>query len=430
MNKLFVDRTKSYFGDRADEYLNLLKQDYKQGFFLNTLKANKEDILKLIDFKYETSNFHPNAYFHNEKSIGKTFAYELGLIYPQDAESSYASSLLNIPDPKLIVDLCAAPGGKTIDLLNKYSNAFCIANDVNHKRALELAKNLERLGLDNTIVTSKKPAELLDLLQGNVNLVVLDVPCSGEGMIRKYPEILDDYSIENIKCLANIQKELLDVAYNLINKDGYILYSTCTYAFEEDEFQIQEFLENHSDTSLITLESKVNFAKLDGTVKLSPLNGTEGQFFCLLQRNSDNQSKKLTYLKSIKNQVVDHFISNNLNINEYFLYKNGDSYYMALNPLLDLRNNVIRNGIYLGDITKGRFEPNHNMYRSNSLKGKYRFVYDLSVDEYEMYIKGLEIKKDLEDGYYLITYKNHSLGFGKVSNGIIKNKYPKGLRRL
>ena len=429
MNKLFLERSKEYFGEAADKFIELLNEKPTHGFFLNTLKANKESILNLIDFEYKESKLNPNAFYHFNDSIGKSKAYELGLIYPQDVESSFSSNFVNDDNINLIVDLCAAPGGKSINIINKYPNALCISNDVNYKRASELSKNLERLGLTNTIITSKEPKELVKELKGNVDLVVLDAPCSGEGMIRKYPEILNDYNEANIKSLAKIQRGLLDNAYELVKENGYILYSTCTYAFEEDEHQIESFLNDYNDIELIKLTNDNNFSKLDGTIKLCLLNNTEGQFICLMKRNSLNESKKIKYLKQVNNNVVDKFIKDNLIIEKYFLYSSNDNFFLSFKPLIDLGNGAIRNGIYLGELKKNRFEPAHNLYRSIYLKDNFKNYVDLNDEEYEMFIKGLEIKKELPDNYYLITYKNYSLGFGKVSNNIIKNKYPKGLRR-
>lgn len=430
MNQLFVSRIRSYFKDDADKLLELLKQKPTQGFFLNTNKAKKDTILSLLDFPYEESNLNSNAYYHNENSISKNISFELGLIYPQDVESSFSSTFLDSINPNIIIDLCAAPGGKTINVANIFKDATIISNDISHSRSLELSKNLERLGLTNVSITNKDPKDLVKLLKGNADLVILDAPCSGEGMIRKYPEILDNYSLSNINHLAGIQKELLENAYDLICQDGYILYSTCTYAFEEDESQITSFLNNHSDIELIKLEFNNNYSTLEGTIKLCPLNNTEGQFFALLKKNSNSGSSKIKNLKPIKEKIVDDFILKNFNFNSYFLYKNNDDYYLSFKPLFDLGKNTIRNGIYVGSLINKRFEPAYTLYRSNELKSKFNFVVDLDEREYLDYVKGLEIKKDVLNNYYLITYHNLSLGYAKASGGILKNKYPKGLRRL
>ena len=314
---LFLDRLKSYFPNDYERFIELLKEKPHQGFFLNTNKANKEDILKLIDFDYYKSDLTDDSFYHNNDNIGKSIAYELGLIYPQGIESSLTTKNINKTDIKTIVDLCSAPGGKSINALNRFKDCICISNDTNYKRSLILSSNLERLGLDNVIVTNKDCDVLAKQLYSFADLVILDAPCSGEGMIRKYPEILDTYSLDNINKLANIQSKLLDNAYDILKGNGILVYSTCTYALEEDEYQINNFLNKYSDMHLI-----------NKTIKLSPLNNTEGQFIALMIKDDNNIISKNHYLKPIKDKMVDEFILDNLNIKEYYLYINNDNIFI------------------------------------------------------------------------------------------------------
>lgn len=429
MNKDFELRVKQYFKDNSDKYLEKLNEPCTQGFFLNTNKTNRKEILDIIDFDYKKSDLTDYSFYHNHENIGKTKAYELGLIYPQEIAASLSSTFINGENIKTVVDLCAAPGGKTINVLNKLNkDVLMISNDYNHSRVEILSSNLERLGLDNVIITNKKCEDLANQLENFADLVILDAPCSGEGMIRKYPEILDDYSLENINNLSKLQSELLENAYTILKGNGQLVYSTCTYAFEEDEDQIKQFLSKHSDMHLVNIGGK-HSSTLDGTIKLSPLDNTDGQFICLMIKDGNNLTNNVKYLKSIKEKLVDDFINENLDINNYYLYKHNEHYYMSLIPLIDLKNNVMKYGIYVGDIVNKRFEPSHSLYRSNSLKDKFKHVYDLSNEEYDKYVEGNELKVNLDNHYYLVTYHNHSLGFGKCSNNQLKNKYPKGLRR-
>ncbi len=428
MNSVFVERVKEYFGKDADRFLKLLDEKSTQGFFLNTNKAKQEDILKMIDFDYHKSDVTDYSFYHNSDNIGKSKVYELGLIYPQEIAASMPSTFVDTKDIKTIVDMCSAPGGKSINILNKVDkNVLCICNDCNHSRSSILSSNLERLGLDNVIVTNKKTNDLANCLDNFADLVILDAPCSGEGMIRKYPEILNDYSINNIETLASVQNVLLEEAYKMLKGGGQLLYSTCTYAFEEDENQIINFLNKHGDMHIVEIYPSY-YSTLKGTVKLSPLNNTEGQFICLMSKKNNSIKSSFKYLKSIKEPIVDSFIKNNLNINNYYLYKHNEHYYLSLIPLIDIGNNVLKYGIYIGDIVNKRFEPAHNMYRSNSLRTYFKYIYDLSDEEYIKYTQGYELKVTLDNNYYLITYKGYSLGFGKCSNNQLKNKYPKGLR--
>ena len=429
MNKIFIERIREYFKDDADRFLNLLDEKATQGLFLNTKKANKDEILSLIDFEYKQSEFTDESFYHCNDNIGKTKAYELGLIYPQEIAASLSTKFIDKENIKTVVDMCAAPGGKTINIINRLNDeVLCISNDVNHTRALILSSNIERLGLDNVIVTNKTINNLAQQLENWADLVILDAPCSGEGIIRKYPEIIDEYSLDRINELSILQKELLEYAYLILTEGGQLVYSTCTYSHEEDEDQIIGFLERHPDMHMVMLPD-ITSSELKGTIKLSPLNNTEGQFICLMRKDG-NKRNTIIELPTIKNKLIDSFIKDNIDINDYYLYEYNNHYYLSLKPLPDLKSNVLRYGIYLGDIKNKRFEPSYSLYRANSLKGKFKYTYDLSDDEYDKYVGGLEIKANLNNAYYQITYKNHSLGFGKCSNGVIKNKYPKGLRRM
>ena len=429
-NELFINRVREYFGDDYENYLRKLEESESHAFFLNTHKASKGDILSIIDFKIWPSEFSDESYYYDCDSIGKSKVYELGLIYPQDVAASLSSAYIDTENIHTFVDMCAAPGGKTIDILNRIKrDVLCIANDYSHSRALTLSSNLERLGFSNVIITNKNTKELSEQLENFADLVILDAPCSGEGMIRKYPEILDTYSINNIHSLATLQKELLDNAYTILKPGGQLIYSTCTYAFEEDEDQVSSFLERYPDIELINIDLESS-SKLKGTVKLSPLFNTEGQFFALMRKKGKGEDNSFRMLKPIKEKLVDDFIHENLDLKDFYLYRNNDHYYLSLIPLIDLKKNVLKYGIYLGKIINKRFEPSHNLYRADSLLPYFKYSYDLSDDEYQIFVSGNEIKKDMDKHYYLLTYKGYPLGFAKSSNGSLKNKYPKGLRRM
>lgn len=430
MNSLFLDRAKQYFDQDVDTFLDSLQKPCSQGFFVNTLKDKKQNILNSLDFEYQSSNLTDDSFYHQHDNIGKSKAYELGLIYPQEIAASLTTKYIDTSKVYKIVDLCAAPGGKTINIANRLkNNSLIIANDNSHLRSSILSSNLERMGIDNVVVTNKEVNELSNQLKSWADLVILDAPCSGEGMIRKYPEILENYNIENIFELSKLQSELLEEAYNILDNDGYLIYSTCTYAFEEDENQIENFLNKHDDIELIELE-KPYYSKLKGCVKLCPIMNTEGQFYALLHKKGEKNNKNIKVLEPCKDKLVDSFIQENLILDHYYLYKYNNRYYLSLIPLPDLKNHVLKYGIYCGDVIKGRFEPNHNLYRANSLIGKYKYIYDLNETQYDLYISGNEIKADVDNHYYLLTYKGYMLGYGKASNNTIKNKYPKGLRRV
>lgn len=416
--ELFIERSKQYFKDDFDEFIKLIDEKPTSGFFLNEKKADAATILSMVDFDYEPFLLNNKSFKTKNEAIGKSKAYELGLIYPQDNESSLPAFLFDNSKVHLAIDLCAAPGGKTINAINRLSSdTLFISNDVSNKRASILSNNLERMGFDNCLITNLKPSYLAEKYQELFDLVILDAPCSGEGMIRKYPEILDTYSLANIKALADTQSSLLEDAYKLLNKGGQLVYSTCTFALEEDENQINSFLDKHEDMKLVGDFKKVSF-----------LDGCEGQFMALLEKQGDLEFKKYKAKKVIKNKIVDSFIKENIDIEEYYLYSHDNNYYLSLIPMLDINGGIVRSGIYLGELKKDRFEPSYNLYRANRLKFKYQ--YDLNDMEYNKFVKGESLHVDLANHYYQITYKDFPLAYGKCSNKELKNKYPKGLRRV
>lgn len=416
--ELFIERAKSYFKENAKDFIKLINDKATAGFFINEKKADMQTILEMIDFKYEPFKLNPKSFKCDVASISKSKAYELGLIYPQDNESSMPATLFDPTKIKLALDLCAAPGGKSINALNRLNDdVLFISNEISKKRASILSNNIERMGFDNCLITSLKPSLLTNKFKGLFDLVILDAPCSGEGMIRKYPEILDTYSLANINNCAKIQSSLLEEAYLLLNEGGQLLYSTCTFALEEDELQVANFLGKHKDMKLINNYQKLSF-----------LDGCEGQFMALFIKDGILNHKKYRLKKATKNRIVESFIENNINIDHYYLYNHHDNYYLSLIPMLDLDIGIIRSGIYLGELKKRRFEPSYNLYRSNRLLFKYK--YDLNDSEYDLFIKGESLNVNLPNNYYQVTYKNFPLGYGKVTNNELKNKYPKGLRRV
>ena len=178
--ELFLKNINDYFGKYADRYIELMNESVRSAFFLNEKKASRDEIFELIDFKYEGSSLTNKSFYYLDNSIGKSKAYELGLIYPQDIESSLPTTFIDTDNIRMAIDLCAAPGGKSINILNRLNDdVLYIANDINYKRALILKNNLERLGLD-AIVTSNKIEYYRDNFKGLFDLVILDVPCSGE----------------------------------------------------------------------------------------------------------------------------------------------------------------------------------------------------------------------------------------------------------
>ncbi len=434
--ELFYERAQVIFGERTEELINKLNEPVTKAFYLNSLKDSEENILKLIDFEIEPSRYNPHSYFYNHDNIGKTMVNELGLIYSQEMSASIPSQILNPKPGSIIVDMCSAPGGKTINLANLSKDAgLIIANEYEYKRAMILVSNLERMGISNVIVTNKDCNELAKDLAGIADYVLLDAPCSGEGMIRKTPTILEEYNLANIALCADRQADLIENAYDILKPGGEMVYSTCTYAIEENEMIVRDFLNRHEDMELINVSNQYSMRgiELDGfdsskVVRFSPLLDIEGQFAAKMVKHGEEVTPRVKYRKVVKQKLIDDFIKQELNLDEYYLYEQNEHYYLSLKPLIEMNKHVLRYGVYVGEIKKNVFYPSHHLYRANALKDCFKHRIELNEEEYYNYLKGLSVFKDVPNGHYLLTHLGYGFAYGKVSGNQIKNKYPKGLR--
>lgn len=436
VNALFSKRMQELMGERYEDFIKTLDQKAIRSLYYNTLKADKNTIRSFLDFPVMGSRFNPDCDYYDTDQIGKTIANDLGLIYPQELSASLPALVLAPKGNKLIVDMCSAPGGKSINLLNiDHEEGLLVSNEFDYKRASVLVSNLERIGAGNVIITNKDTSSLAEILQGQADYVLLDAPCSGEGMIRKNPSVLDNYGLGNIQKCAALQKNLLDDAYTMLKDGGYMVYSTCTYAKEENEDNVAYFLAKHPDMSLLPIDKfpdhGSNFYSWGSAVaRFTPLDQTEGQFMALFCKHQSAASfKPLRYLKTSDQPLVKKFIADQLDIDDYYLYCFNDRYYLSLRPLIDLGDHVIRYGIFVGTLKKQIFIPEHHFYRANILKDHYRKVIEITDDEFSAYRQGLSIYRwDLPNGYYALFYHGYPFSFSKCSDGELKNKYPKGLR--
>lgn len=433
----FYKRMEEYLGDEFPRFKELMALPHHQSIFLNTLKGPKQFLLREVDFEIEPSDYNPFNYYMKHDSIGKTYQNDLGLFYPQEMSASIPAQVLNPKKGSLVVDMCSAPGGKSINLANILEDdGLLISNEYEYKRATILVSNLERMGISNVIVTNKNGNDLAKCLKGMADYVLLDAPCSGEGMIRKQPSILEEYSLANIELCHHRSLELIENAYDILKQGGEMVYSTCTYAIEENEAVIYEFLKKHPDMELLDIDHSyprrgLAYEDLDSSkmVRFTPLDKTEGQFIAKLKKHGESESIKFKYKKTISSKIIEKFIKDQLDLDEYYIYEQNDKYYLALQALPDLGRNVLRYGIALGEIRKNNFFPEHHFYRSNILNQHMLHIIDINDEEYAKLISGNSIFRDVPNGYYALTYKHYPLSFTKVSNGECKNKYPKGLRR-
>lgn len=440
MLDIFFERMKSLLGDEYDDLIDALKQPPYQAMHVNILKDPDQTIPQQWQLKKHPYVFNGYYFDKNVLPLGRMPYHDAGLYYIQEPSAMMVAELAEIKPGMRVIDLCAAPGGKTSKAAMMIGpDGLLIANDISSSRAKILSENVERLGLTNTIVTNTSPQKLADLLPGFFDLVILDAPCSGEGMFRKLDQAKTTWSTQKVIECSEIQKELIDCACRLLKDGGTMMYSTCTYEIEENEKQILDALKQ-LPFNLVPLPQKPGFSPgvgLEGVIRLYPHRfAGEGHFISRLEKRQLTPPTPFKQLKSnlSKQQMnlLTAFYQDNLNIPvPDHLYASGDHLYAIPKPYLDLSGiRILRQGLYLGECKKNRFEPSHSLalaLKPEEVKRVYPFTRDST--EIQHYLHGDTLEGQLGNGFGVILVDGFPIGFVKEVNGILKNYYPKGLRK-
>lgn len=422
--------------EEKDKLENAIEQEQIKCLRVNSLylKPNslKETYPNIVNNNEIDYSFY---YDKNEYDLGKSIEHFAGGIYIQDASAMLVTHLLNPQENEKVIDLCAAPGGKATQASILMKNTgLVIANDYNEKRSEILSENVERLGITNTIVLNNNVDKIANHFGGYFDKVILDAPCSGEGMFRKNDLSYLDWSIDKVHRCSEIQRELIMHAYSLLKKDGILVYSTCTFEKEENEDIVQYLLDN-SNASLINIkeiEGAIRGIDMKEAIRLYPSHFKgEGQFIALIKCN-DEHNIKLKKYQNKNNQIpqllklTNEFIlqnSNNNKIKDIYPFNTTINYLEYGNINIDGLK-VKRYGLNMGQVINNRFEPSHSLMKVLDLKQNH----EITKDEYLKFIKGETLENNNYKGYLGIKYNNLKVGFGKASNNQIKNHLPKGLR--
>lgn len=379
----FEKKMKAFLGDEWDDFLYSYDNNRFQALRFNTLKVQSPEermrILKTLKISSDKKvSWADEAYYFDENvRPGKHPYHEMGLYYIQEPSAMSAAALL-APKPGMrVLDLCAAPGGKSTQLATYLGDSgLLVSNEINTQRSRILSQNIERMGIKNAIVTNEDSFVLASHFPGFFNAIQVDAPCSGEGMFRKLPEAIEQWSMENVAICAARQKEILDNAAVMLKPGGTIVYSTCTFSKEENEDVIEYFLERHPD---FTLEEMERFwpHKVDG----------EGHFVAKLVRRgcvdtdlkADRKTKKNKNSKNRKNETKPALTKENMKLLSEFLdetisedmaawIKNsrlvmfGEQLYRLPDMEVDIKGlKVQRAGLHIGEFKKQRFEPSHSL---------------------------------------------------------------------
>ncbi len=442
---------KEVLGDELENFLEALSRPAVRSFRVNTLKARDGKVSFTPNIALDKIPYAPSAYtvLSCGEGLGSTPEHHSGMIYFQDAGAmAPVCALPDLPDGARVLDMCASPGGKSGQLASLLSDGgSLLSNEMVPKRARVLVSNLERLGVTNAAVTSLDSARLAEAYPEFFDAVVIDAPCSGEGMFRKGDEAIECWSIENIDACARRQREILKNGAATVARGGYLLYSTCTYAPEENELQVAAFLDTHPDFSLVRCENK---ALLDATQAGIHLKDTdydltlcrrnyphrsngEGQFFALMKRSGERGEVSVrdntAALTKQEEAAVLSFLKEHLTeIPRGRLVKQQSVISLVMHSIPLPKNGVFMPGVAIGELRSGRLVPHHQFF--SALGHLFRTKHELgSYEEARRYMHGEELTaRGDTSGYLAVTWQGCAIGGGKASGGVIKNHYPKGLR--
>lgn len=442
--KEFEIRMQDMLGDAYPAFVRSYEKNEMKALRVNTLKGSVEEFLEKAPF-FERTNIRQvpwecsGFYFDENMPFGKHPFHEAGVYYIQEPSAMTPVSYLEAQPKEKILDLCAAPGGKSTQIASYMKNeGLLICNEIHPVRAKILSENIERMGIRNALVTNETPQRLSEVFGEYFDRILVDAPCSGEGMFRKNEEARREWSLENVKLCADRQDEILDCADLMLRAGGRLVYSTCTFAPEEDEGSVARFLMRHPEYEIVKTE-KLFPHLIDG----------EGHYLAVLQKAGEVPNGYQGFLKNglqkgiLTNDVKEFlaFQNENLTTNlleakEERLLRFGEQLYLMPQEMPSIKGlKVLRAGLHLGTLKKNRFEPSHALALAlKKADGKRSMELYADWDKNDTsvinaYLNGLTLNYEGEKGWYLMTCAGYSIGWGKLAGQIMKNHYPKGLRK-
>lgn len=416
----FLQRMERQLGAEFPAFLAALGEPPKKALHVNTLKTDRETLSHLLQLPLPPLNENPDgAAVPSDFNPNATPLHAAGLFYMQEATAQAPVAALMLPEEPVVLDLCAAPGGKSVQLAAKMRGGVLIANEIVPSRAEVLSGNLERMGVTNAIVTNAEPHPLCERLRERCDAVLVDAPCAGEAMFRKDEQAVRDWSEEHVLTCAVRQRAILDDAANAVKPGGRLLYATCSFSPQENEETADFFLAKHPDFSLEAMR------------RFYPhTSAGEGQFYALFRRSGERVPSALTTGKSDGVPAFDAFRSAvRLPDGQIRLLKDGRVLLVPPMPFIPDGVRILRAGLLLGEVKGARFEPAHAL----ALAGKatpFRNTCALEFGEAMRYLHGETLMKETEKGFGAATYEGYALGLYKASDGMLKNRLPKGLRLL
>lgn len=441
----FEQNMRNMLGSDFEKYEKSMKEPAKRGLRVNENFVSPSVFGSIFPFPIQNLGISENLFeLQTEEKIGNSVFHHSGMVYLQEPSSMLASLVLDVKNGEKVLDLCSAPGGKTGQILEKNKDGVVVSNEIVRKRASVLFSNIERQGFKNSVVTSLAPEILSEFLPNFFDKILVDAPCSGEGMFRKEPETICEWN-ENLPLFnSERQLQILEEADKMLKCGGKLVYSTCTFNMKEDEETVAIFAERFG-YEILQLPEKIQKVMTAGkdvfgqktscAGKCFPFdNFGEGQFVSLLQKKSEN----LNLSKSTKNkiisptkkeiEIVKNFLKDTIDDVDFFFYKVGDNVFISKIELPVLPFGVVSCGVCVGEVKKDRLEPAHQFFKAFGCEFKNKVQLEKEDKRVEQFLRGNEIECDAKNGFASVLFLGVPLGGGKVVQGRLKNHYPKGLR--
>ena len=450
----FLARMKTMLQD--DEYPAFLahyEQPKHAGLRVNTLKISVEDFLKINPFHLKPVPWTKNGFYYEEEDRPARHPYyAAGLYYLQEPSAMTPAAILPVTPGDYVLDLCAAPGGKATELGAKLQKkGMLVANDISASRAKALQRNIELCGIPNSFITNEPPASLARSMPGFFDKILVDAPCSGEGMFRKEPAVAKSWTPDRPEFFAKLQKECVSAAISMLKPGGYMLYSTCTFSPVENEGIVSYILEQYPEMEIQDIDSYEAFSsgnplwgngdpRLEKSIRIFPhLVEGEGHFLALFKKEGLSHQtpaaagKKLD--KTAEKLLAEFWDSCEIPFNkERIEVRNNNVYCLPPSDNHFKGIHFLRNGLFLGELKKNRFEPSQPLALALT-KEDFPSCLNLSSTDERIgrYLRGESLLIEpgectKEKGWQLVCVDGYPMGFGKLVNGLLKNKYPAGWR--
>lgn len=445
----FELRMKEMLGEEFPEYQESLDTPSFHGLRVNTGKISVEEFLRISPFSLKPVPWCSNGFYYEDTvQPAKHPYYFAGLYYIQEPSAMTPASVIPVEEGDRVLDICAAPGGKSTELAAKLNGTgLLVSNDISNSRAKALLKNLELFGVPNMLVVSEPSNVIADYFQGFFDKILIDAPCSGEGMFRKANTMVKAWESNGVEMFVNLQQSILREMVKCLRPGGTLVYSTCTFSPEENEQAMDYLLELDSDLELVELPMYEGFDKghpewsltknpeVQKCRRLWPhhIQG-EGHFVAMLHKKEGMDGHGVNWYRPTKIKLPEEVLKflNGIHwdwdMSRMELQKERLYYLPKEMPnVKGLR--LLRNGLFLGELKKNRFEPSQSLAMALRME-EYENAISLPVSDERVlrYLKGETIELEGRNGMVLFCVDGFPLGWGKLANGTLKNKYLAGWR--